>query len=60
MAVPPSFCKPRRVLPQARARRAHVRLKLLEGEFGEGDTVRVDARDGELVFEKAAAEPAAA
>jgi ATP-dependent Clp protease ATP-binding subunit ClpB len=36
-------------------------LRLLEGEFGEGDTVRVDARDGELVFEKArAAEPAAA
>jgi len=36
-------------------------LRLLEGEFVEGDTVRVDARDGELVFEKArAAEPAAA
>ena len=30
-------------------------LRLLEGDFGEGDTVRVDARDGELVFEKAAA-----
>ncbi len=30
-------------------------LKLLEGEFAEGDTVRVDARDGELVFERAAA-----
>jgi len=29
-------------------------LKLLEGEFGEGDTVRVDAADGELEFEKAA------
>jgi len=29
-------------------------LKLLAGEFGEGDTVRVDARDGELVFEKRA------
>jgi len=28
-------------------------LKLLEGEFAEGDTVRVDARDGELVFERA-------
>jgi ATP-dependent Clp protease ATP-binding subunit ClpB len=28
---------------------------LLEGEFTEGDTVLVDARDGELVFEKAAA-----
>ena len=24
-------------------------LKLLEGEFSEGDTVRVDAADGELV-----------
>jgi ATP-dependent Clp protease ATP-binding subunit ClpB len=36
-------------------------LRLLEGEFTEGDTVRVDAKDGELVFEKAsAAEPAAA
>jgi ATP-dependent Clp protease ATP-binding subunit ClpB len=35
-------------------------LRLLEGEFSEGDTVRVDARDGELVFEKAGlAEPAA-
>ncbi len=33
-------------------------LKLLEGEFGPGDVVRVDAADGELVFEKAAA-PAA-
>jgi ATP-dependent Clp protease ATP-binding subunit ClpB len=36
-------------------------LRLLEGEFAEGDTVRVDAKDGDLVFEKArAAEPAAA
>jgi ATP-dependent Clp protease ATP-binding subunit ClpB len=36
-------------------------LRLLEGDFAEGDTVRVDARDGELVFERAAvAEPAAA
>jgi ATP-dependent Clp protease ATP-binding subunit ClpB len=36
-------------------------LRLLEGEFAEGDTVRVDAQDGELSFEKAAAaEPAAA
>ena len=35
-------------------------LRLLEGEFEEGDTVRVDVDDGELVFEKApAAEPAA-
>src|SRR5207245_3627062 len=33
-------------------------LRLLEGEFAEGDTVRVDAVDGELVFglgERAAA-----
>src|SRR6266487_4433026 len=36
-------------------------LRLLEGDFGEGDAVRVDEKDGELVFEKAgAAEPAAA
>ncbi len=36
-------------------------LRLLEGEFAEGDTVRVDVEDGELVFEKArAAEPAPA
>jgi ATP-dependent Clp protease ATP-binding subunit ClpB len=36
-------------------------LKLLEGEFEAGDTVRVDVLDGELVFEKArVAEPAAA
>jgi ATP-dependent Clp protease ATP-binding subunit ClpB len=36
-------------------------LRLLEGEFGEGDTVRVEAVDGELVFAKAvAAEVAAA
>jgi ATP-dependent Clp protease ATP-binding subunit ClpB len=36
-------------------------LRLLEGDFGDGDTIRVDAHDGELVFEKAAAgEPAAA
>jgi len=36
-------------------------LRLLEGEFAEGDTVRVDARDGEVVFEKTrVAEPAAA
>ena len=27
-------------------------LRLLEGEFDEGDTIRVDASDGELVFEK--------
>jgi ATP-dependent Clp protease ATP-binding subunit ClpB len=35
-------------------------LRLLEGEFAEGDTVHVDARDGELVFEKAAVPAAAA
>jgi ATP-dependent Clp protease ATP-binding subunit ClpB len=36
-------------------------LRLLEGDFGEGDTVRVDARDGELAFTRAEArEPAAA
>jgi ATP-dependent Clp protease ATP-binding subunit ClpB len=29
--------------------------RLLEGEFAEGDTILVDARDGELVFEKAGA-----
>jgi ATP-dependent Clp protease ATP-binding subunit ClpB len=35
-------------------------LRLLEGEFADGDAVRVDASDGELVFERAAArEPAA-
>jgi ATP-dependent Clp protease ATP-binding subunit ClpB len=33
---------------------------LLEGGFGEGDAIRVDARDGELVFEKAVAAEAAA
>jgi ATP-dependent Clp protease ATP-binding subunit ClpB len=30
-------------------------LRLLEGEFAEGDTVRVDVKDGEVVFEKATA-----
>jgi ATP-dependent Clp protease ATP-binding subunit ClpB len=36
-------------------------LRLLEGEFTEGDTVRVDAKDGVLLFEKAgAAAPAVA
>jgi ATP-dependent Clp protease ATP-binding subunit ClpB len=35
-------------------------LRLLEGDFAEGDTVLVDARDGELVFEKAGAVAAAA
>jgi ATP-dependent Clp protease ATP-binding subunit ClpB len=35
-------------------------LKILEGEFQEGDVVRVDAADGELVFEKAPERVAAA
>ena len=35
-------------------------LRLLEGDFTEGDTVRVDAKDGELVFEKAVPVAAAA
>jgi len=35
--------------------------RLLEGEFAEGDTIRVDAQNGELVFERApAVEPAVA
>ena len=34
-------------------------LRLLEGDFGEGDTVRVDVREGELVFERASAAVAA-
>ncbi|MFL5950420.1 MAG: AAA family ATPase, partial [Gaiellaceae bacterium] len=36
-------------------------LRLLEGEFGDGDMVRVDAQNGDLVFERAGArEPAVA
>ena len=35
-------------------------LRILEGEFAEGDVVRVDAADGELTFEKAPAKVAAA
>jgi ATP-dependent Clp protease ATP-binding subunit ClpB len=36
-------------------------LRILEGDFAEGDTVRVDVADGELGFEKAASpEPAKA
>ena len=27
-------------------------LRLLEGDFGDGDTVRVDAQDGDLLFER--------
>jgi ATP-dependent Clp protease ATP-binding subunit ClpB len=29
-------------------------LRLLEGDFGEGDTIRVDAQNGDLVFERTA------
>jgi ATP-dependent Clp protease ATP-binding subunit ClpB len=43
--------------PLKRAIQRHVEnplaLRLLEGDIGEGDTILVDARDGELVFEKA-------
>jgi ATP-dependent Clp protease ATP-binding subunit ClpB len=36
-------------------------LRLLEGDFEDGDTIRVDAENGDLVFERAgAAEPAVA
>jgi ATP-dependent Clp protease ATP-binding subunit ClpB len=35
-------------------------LRLLEGDFSEGDTVLVDAKDGELAFAKGAAVAAAA
>jgi ATP-dependent Clp protease ATP-binding subunit ClpB len=35
-------------------------LKILEGEFREGDTVTVDAADGELVFSAAGAVSAVA
>ncbi len=35
-------------------------LRLLEGEFGEGDTVRVDAQNGDLVFVRAGTGVAAA
>jgi ATP-dependent Clp protease ATP-binding subunit ClpB len=35
-------------------------LALLEGRFAAGDTVAVDARDGELVFERAGVTEAAA
>jgi ATP-dependent Clp protease ATP-binding subunit ClpB len=33
-------------------------LRLLEGEFSEGDSVQVDAADGELVFSRSARAPA--
>jgi ATP-dependent Clp protease ATP-binding subunit ClpB len=35
-------------------------LKILEGEFGEGDTVRVDTLDGDLVFDRISADTHAA
>ena len=35
-------------------------LKILEGEFGEGDVVRVDAREGKIAFERAGAPAASA
>jgi ATP-dependent Clp protease ATP-binding subunit ClpB len=35
-------------------------LRLLEGEFGDGDTIRVEAVEGELTFTKAVAASAAA
>ncbi|HET8815299.1 MAG TPA: ATP-dependent chaperone ClpB [Solirubrobacterales bacterium] len=35
-------------------------LKILEGEFGEGDVVRVDAAEGEIVFERAGTPAASA
>ncbi|HEY2370989.1 MAG TPA: AAA family ATPase [Gaiellaceae bacterium] len=36
-------------------------LRLLEGDFGDGDTIRVDAQNGDLAFQKVeAAAPAAA
>ena len=34
-------------------------LKILEGEFGEGDLVRIEAADGELSFEKSVSAPTA-
>jgi ATP-dependent Clp protease ATP-binding subunit ClpB len=34
-------------------------LRLLEGDFADGDTVRVDAQDGELAFERVGAREAA-
>jgi ATP-dependent Clp protease ATP-binding subunit ClpB len=35
-------------------------LKILEGEFGEGDVVRADAAEGEIVFERVGAPAASA
>ncbi len=42
------------------ARGIDLALRLLEGDFAEGDTVSVDARDGELVFERVVPAEAAA
>src|SRR5438093_2460606 len=56
----PTYCA--RPLKRALQRMVEnpLALRLLEGEFADGDRVRVDARDGELVFEKTGArEPAA-
>jgi ATP-dependent Clp protease ATP-binding subunit ClpA len=51
--------------PLKRAIQRHIEnplaLRLLEGDIGHGDTILVDAREGELVFEKAeVVSPAAA
>ena len=35
-------------------------IRLLEGDFGDGDTIRVDAQNGDLVFAKVATPEAAA
>ena len=35
-------------------------LRLLEGEFGDGDTIRIGTHEGEIVFEKTAAQETAA
>jgi len=45
--------------PLVMAGQGTVALELLEGRFGEGDAVRVDAREGELTFGRSVAEPAA-
>src|SRR6187397_1131602 len=50
--------------PLKRAIQRHLEnplaLRLLEGDFGPGETIRVDAQNGDLVFTKAVAEPAVA
>jgi hypothetical protein len=35
-------------------------LRLLEGDFADGDTIRVDAEDGEIRFDKIGTPAAAA